>query len=54
MFDSDARRPHGPVLTWVDKLLKAGDGRSGGAASVVGPSKRSVGRSALLNLLQVQ
>ena len=22
VFDSDSRRPQGPVLTWIDKLLK--------------------------------
>lgn len=51
MFDTDARRPQGPVLRWVDRLLKAQQlGISQGAVPAV--PKGTVGRTALLNLLR--
>ena len=62
-FDSDARRPQGPVLTWLDKLFKTGDGAAAAGAAGAGrtmpPGRSSAGgrsevaRGALLNFLQV-
>ena len=47
-FDLDARRAQGPVLSWIDRLLKAPPPQD----DKMGPSKRTVAHSALLNLLQ--
>lgn len=49
-FDPDARRAQGPVLYWIDRLLKAPPlGVSAGRIPCV--PKDSVGRTALFNLL---
>lgn len=51
VFDTDARRAQGPVLRWIDRLLKAPRlGISSGAVPAV--PKDAVGRAALLNLLR--
>lgn len=51
VFDTDARRAHGPVLRWVDRLLRAPPlGISQGMVPAV--PKDVVGRSALFNLLR--
>lgn len=51
VFDTDARRAHGPVLRWIDRLLKASPlGISYGAVPAV--PKDAVGRTALLHLLR--
>lgn len=84
VFDADSRRSQGPVLQWIDRLLKykppahgpsmslatapslssisqalsAGVGGGGpsqdqGMIAAPGPQRAEVGRTALLNLLQV-
>lgn len=51
VFDTDAKRAQGPVLRWVDRLLKAPPlGISYGALPAV--PKADVGRTALLSLLR--
>lgn len=51
VFDTDARRSQGPVLRWIDRLLKAPRlGIAYGAVPAV--PKDAVGRTALLNLLR--
>jgi hypothetical protein len=51
VFDTDARRAQGPVLRWIDRLLKAPPlGIAYGAVPAV--PKDAVGRTALLNLLR--
>ncbi|WIA40102.1 hypothetical protein OEZ86_013510 [Tetradesmus obliquus] len=51
VFDSDARRTAGPVLTWIDRLLQAPPlGISAGRIPAV--PKDAVGRSALFQLLR--
>ncbi|KAG1675965.1 hypothetical protein FOA52_014209 [Chlamydomonas sp. UWO 241] len=59
LFDADVRRPHGPVLTWIDRLFRSsGGGRTGGGGGSStqlpggsGVSKSEVAHTALLNLL---
>lgn len=49
MFDTDARRPQGPVLFWVDRLMKTS---SAAGSSRMGPSKDAVAKTALFHLLK--
>ena len=52
VFDSDARRAQGPVLFWIDRLLKAAP-PGGGAGSVrAGIPKDSIAKGALFQLLR--
>jgi hypothetical protein len=52
-FDTDARRAQGPVLRWVDRLLRAPAPPCGASAGLLPAApKAAVGRAALLNLLR--
>ena len=55
-FDAEARRPQGRVFSWIDRMLRAphahdGPPSAGAALRGLGPSKASVARTALLNML---
>lgn len=50
MFDSDAKRPQGPVLRWIDRLFKSPEPSH--TPGRVGPTRAVVGHIALSALLE--
>lgn len=50
VFDSDAKRPQGPVLRWIDRLFKSPEPSH--TPGRCGPTRAAVGHAALARLLE--